>query len=111
MLVFCLGLALMIALWVRKVRGAILISILVTTVVAVVVEAIGELGAASGDNPTGWSLSVPTLSGDFVGLPSFDTLGEVDLFGAFGSAGPACWPRCSSSSRFCWPTSSTRWGR
>ncbi len=86
-LVFCLGLALMIALWVRKVRGAILISILVTTVVAVVVEAIGELGAASGDNPTGWSLSVPTLSGDFVAWPSFDTLGEVDLFGAFGSAG------------------------
>ena len=87
MLVFCLGLALMIALWVRKVRGAILISILVTTVVAVVVEAIGELGAASVDNPTGWSLSVPTLSGDVVGLPSFDTLGDVDLFGAFGSAG------------------------
>lgn len=86
-LVFCLGLALMIALWVRKVRGAILISILVTTVVAVVVEAIADLGAASGDNPTGWSLSVPTLSGDVVGLPSFDTLGEVDLFGAFGSAG------------------------
>ncbi|HSF36056.1 MAG TPA: NCS2 family permease, partial [Nocardioides sp.] len=86
-LVFCLGLALMIALWVRKVRGAILISILVTTVVAVVVEAIGELGAASADNPKGWSLSVPTLSGDVVGLPSFDTLGEVDLFGAFGSAG------------------------
>jgi AGZA family xanthine/uracil permease-like MFS transporter len=86
-LVFCLGLALMIALWVRKVRGAILISILVTTVVAVIVEAIGDLGAASGDNPTGWSLSVPTLSGDIVGLPSFDTLGEVDLFGAFGSAG------------------------
>ena len=30
---------------------------------------------------------MPTLSGDLVGLPSFDTLGEVDLFGAFGSAG------------------------
>ena len=86
-LVFCLGLALMIALWVRKVRGAILISIIATTVVAVVVEAIGDLGAASGDNPKGWSLSVPTLSGDVVGLPSFDTLGEVDVFGAFGDAG------------------------
>ena len=86
-LVFCLGLALVIALWVRKVRGAILISIAVTTVVAVVVEAIGDLGAASADNPKGWSLSVPTLSGDVVGLPEFDTLGEVDLFGAFGSAG------------------------
>lgn len=82
-LVFCLGLALMVALWVRRVRGAILISIVVTTIVAVVVEAIGDLGAASADNPGGWSLSVPTLSGDVVGLPSFDTLGEFDLFGAF----------------------------
>ena len=77
----------MIALWVRQVRGAILISIVVTTVVAVVVEAIGDLGTASADNPTGWSLSVPTLSGEVVALPSFDTLGEFNLFGAFGSAG------------------------
>jgi AGZA family xanthine/uracil permease-like MFS transporter len=84
-LVFCFGLALMVALWVRRVRGAILISIVVTTVVAVVVEAVADLGAASADNPGGWSLSVPTLSGDLVGLPSFDTLGEVNLFGAFGS--------------------------
>ena len=86
-LVFCLGLVLMIALWVRQVRGAILISIVATTVVAVVVEAIGDLGAASADNPTGWSLSVPTLSGEVVALPSFDTLGDFSLFGAFGSAG------------------------
>ena len=84
-LVFCLGLVLMIALWVRRVPGAILISIAVTTVVAVVVEAIGDLGAASADNPGGWSLSVPTVSGELVGLPSFDTLGEVDLLGAFST--------------------------
>lgn len=86
-LVFCIGLALVIALWVRKVHGAILISIVATTVVAVVVEAVGGLGRSGPDNPTGWSLSVPSLGDGFVGLPSFDTLGEVDLFGAFGSAG------------------------
>ena len=86
-LVFCIGLVLTISLWVRRVRGAILISIVATTVVAVVVEAIADLDAASADNPTGWSLSVPSLSGDVVALPSFDTLGDVDLFGAFGSAG------------------------
>lgn len=83
--VFCLGLLLVIALWVRKVRGAILISIVASTVLAVVIEAIADLGPASADNPGGWSLSVPTLSGDLVGLPSFDTLGQVNLFGAFGS--------------------------
>ncbi|QSF59467.1 NCS2 family permease [Nocardioides sp. zg-1228] len=86
-LVFCLGLALMVALWVRKVRGAILISIVLTSVVAVVVEAIGDLGKVSAGNPKGWALSVPTLSGDVVALPSFDTLGEVDLFGAFDDTG------------------------
>ena len=86
-LVFAVGLLLVIALWVRKVRGAILISIVLTTVLAVVVEAIGDLGRSSADNPTGWSLSVPTLSGDVVALPSFDTLGGIDLFGAFSSAG------------------------
>ncbi|KRF02769.1 permease [Nocardioides sp. Soil777] len=83
--VFCLGLALMVALWVRQVRGAILISIVVTTVVAVVVEAVADLGAASADNPGGWSLSVPTLSGDVVAWPTFDTLGEFSLFGAFST--------------------------
>jgi AGZA family xanthine/uracil permease-like MFS transporter len=83
--VFCFGLALMVALWVRQVRGAILISIVVTTVVAVVVEAVADLGAASADNPGGWSLSVPTLSGDVVAWPTFDTLGEFSLFGAFST--------------------------
>ena len=42
--VFCFGLLLVIALWVRKVRGAILISILVTTVVAFIVEAVAKVG-------------------------------------------------------------------
>jgi adenine/guanine/hypoxanthine permease len=84
-LVFCVGLALMVALWVRRVRGAILISIVATTVLAVVVEAVADIGPASADNPGGWSLSVPTLSGDIVGLPSFDTLGGFSLFGAFSS--------------------------
>ena len=40
-LVFCVGLLLVIGLWVRKVKGAILISIAATTVLAIVVEAIG----------------------------------------------------------------------
>ena len=43
--VFVFGLALVIALWVLRVKGAILISIIVTTVFAIIVEAIGELRA------------------------------------------------------------------
>ncbi len=41
---FAFGLILMVTLYVRKVHGAILISIIVTTVVAVVVEAIAKVG-------------------------------------------------------------------
>src|SRR3954471_23813600 len=55
-LVFCFGLALVISLWVRKVKGAILISILATTVVAIIVESIADLGSSQ-DNPKGWGLN------------------------------------------------------
>lgn len=84
-LVFIFGLLLMVALWVRKVRGAILIGIVAATVLAVVVEAVGDLGKV-GDgagNPNGWALSVPTLDGSIFDMPDFATLGEFDLFGAF----------------------------
>lgn len=81
-LVFVLGLALLVVLWVRRVRGAILISILVTTVVAVVVEAIGDFGTG----PTGWRLTVPEWPDSF-GAPDFGTLGEFNLLGGFDRAG------------------------
>src|SRR3954447_21855644 len=43
-LVFAVGLALMVTLFVRKVRGAILISIIATTVLAIIVEALAKVG-------------------------------------------------------------------
>jgi len=85
-LVFAAGLVLLLALWVRRVRGAILIAIVATTVLALVVDAVLDLGARSADNPGGWALSVPHLDG-FVDVPDLGTLGEVSLFGAFGSIG------------------------
>jgi AGZA family xanthine/uracil permease-like MFS transporter len=89
-LVFAVGLALMITLYVRKVRGAILISILATTALAVVIEAIAHIGpSVSGDkvNPTGWNLNVPSLPDKIVGVPDFSLLGQVSLFGAFERVG------------------------
>jgi AGZA family xanthine/uracil permease-like MFS transporter len=90
-LVFALGLLLMIVLYVRRVRGAILISIIAATVLAVVIEAVAHVGpSVSGDkkNPNGWSLNVPTLSGNkVVDVPDFGLLGHVSLFGAFERAG------------------------
>jgi adenine/guanine/hypoxanthine permease len=87
-LVFAFGLLLLIALWVRKVKGAILISMIATTVVAIVVEAIAELGP-SVENPKGWSLTVPSVPGfgDLVQKPDFATLGEFSLLGSFEEVG------------------------
>ena len=64
---FVFGLGLVITLFVRGVKGAILISILVTTVVAIVVERIANVGptfiSPDKSNPKGWNLNVPDLPG------------------------------------------------
>jgi len=85
-LVFAIGLVLVVALWVCRVKGAILISIVATTVLAFVLQAVLDLGAAAVDGPGNWSLNVPEYTG-FVDVPDFGTLGEFSLFGAFSSVG------------------------
>lgn len=62
----------------RKVRGAILIGLVAGTVVAVAIEAIWHLGSAQ-DNPGGWGLSVPTLSGSPFAIPDLSLVGEFSL--------------------------------
>jgi AGZA family xanthine/uracil permease-like MFS transporter len=93
--VFVLGLILIVALWVRKVKGAIVISILVMTVVAIIIEAIAKVGPtvvgqnADGSNkinPAGWNLNVPAWPKEFNPI-SFSTLGEFNLFGSFARVG------------------------
>jgi AGZA family xanthine/uracil permease-like MFS transporter len=91
-LVFVFGLILTIALVVRRVRGAILIGVLAATVLAVVVEAVGNIGpsVAPGQefNPYGWSLVVPEMpEGSWVGLPDLSLIGQASLFGGFGKLG------------------------
>lgn len=87
--VFALGLLLVVALWVRKVKGAILISIIATSVVAIVVEKLGGFGPQTpdGKNPTGWGLNVPAWPDKIIGSPDFATLLHVDLLGSFASVG------------------------
>ena len=92
-LVFALGLLLVITLYVRRVKGAILISILATTVVAIIVEAVFDVGptfTADGVNPKGWNLNVPALPdsvGGLVDVPDFSLLGSFSLFGSFERVG------------------------
>ncbi|MFE0918257.1 NCS2 family permease [Streptomyces nigra] len=78
-LVFVLGSLLTLALIVRKVPGAILISIIAMTVVAVVIEAVAKVPS--------WGLTTPKWPGNPVASPDFGLIGEVSLFGGFGKVG------------------------
>lgn len=95
-LVFVLGFLLLITLFARGVRGAILISIVVTTLLAMVVEKLADVGPTvtgvdkDGNlvvNPLGWNLNVPVWPSDFVGKPDLQLLGEFNLLGSWENAG------------------------
>jgi adenine/guanine/hypoxanthine permease len=85
--VFLAGLALLIALWVKRVRGAILISILATTIIAIIVESIGNFGSIVGNPNGGWGLNVPKWPSKIFDTPHFDTLGHFSLLGSFQAVG------------------------
>ncbi|MEU9703389.1 NCS2 family permease [Streptomyces sp. NPDC047981] len=80
-LVFCLGVLLTVALMARKVKGAILVSIVAMTVVAIVIDKIADIPAAA------WGLTVPAVPEDIVTAPDFGLVGAFSLFGAFEQIG------------------------
>ncbi|MGW0900513.1 solute carrier family 23 protein, partial [Streptomyces goshikiensis] len=80
-LIFVVGVLLTLALLIRKTPGAILISIVVMTVIAVAVQLIVQLPA------TGWGLTVPEWPGNPVAAPDFGLVGQVSLFGGFDKVG------------------------
>jgi AGZA family xanthine/uracil permease-like MFS transporter len=80
-LIFILGALLTLSLIIRKVTGAILISIVTMTVVAVIVDAVADIPAAS------WGLTVPKWPGNPVASPDFGLIGKVSLFGGFQQVG------------------------
>ncbi|MET3859135.1 AGZA family xanthine/uracil permease-like MFS transporter [Dietzia sp. 2505] len=89
--VFAFGLLLCGVLVARQVRGGIFIGIVVTTVVAIIVEAVANAGPSFVDgepSPTGWNLAVPGIPETLGGLPNLSLIGQVDLFGAFVRIGP-----------------------
>ena len=90
-LVFALGLIATIILVARKVRGAILIGIVGTTILAIIVEAIVNAGPKGGPagSPGGWSLNVPTWPQKAVGVPDLSLLGNFSILGGIETAGLA----------------------
>jgi AGZA family xanthine/uracil permease-like MFS transporter len=86
--VFVVGILLGAILLVKKVNGALLITIVASTVLAFIVEAIIGVGSIQ-DNPRGWSLVVPSfdnLQWDFV--PDLSLIGQFSIVGPF-THGPA----------------------
>lgn len=80
---FVFGVLLMGVLVVRRVRGGLLIGIVVTTVLAAIIEAVAGVGPSLGVNPNGWNLSVPAAPDVVAELPDLSLVGDVSLFGAF----------------------------
>ncbi|GAA2487808.1 NCS2 family permease [Streptomyces thermolineatus] len=80
-LVFVLGLALTFVLIVRRARGAILLSIVVMTAAAIVINTIVSVPDKN------WGLTVPEIPEKVVGAPDFGLIGNVSLFGGFAEVG------------------------
>ena len=89
--VFVIGLMLMIALYVRRVKGAMLIAILSSTVLAVIIQAVLQIGGKTDENPNGWMLNVPAFGGFTLPDLSLLTVAFREpadfFFGAFTASG------------------------
>lgn len=79
--VFTVGLLITVALVARRVRGAILLGVLATAVLAIVVEAAVAVGPSAGTNSRGWSLGYPAVPDQVFGIPDLSLVGQVS-FGA-----------------------------
>jgi AGZA family xanthine/uracil permease-like MFS transporter len=77
--VFAFGLLLTIVLLVRRVRGAILISIIISTILAVVINSVATVKS--------WGLITPKVPDKIVGKPDFGLLGQFSIGGGFAKAG------------------------
>ncbi|MGP9020170.1 NCS2 family permease [Streptomyces sp. BR1] len=78
-LVFILGVLLTLALLVRKIPGAILISIVAMTVLAMIINAVATVPS--------WGLTTPKWPGNPVASPDFGLVGKISLFGGFDKVG------------------------
>jgi AGZA family xanthine/uracil permease-like MFS transporter len=97
LLVFVVGLLVTMLLVARRVRGAILIGIVGTTVLAIIVETIARVGPLNSTgpggepriNPTGWQLTVPGLprADEIVATPDLGLVGQFSLVGGVARIG------------------------
>jgi len=73
------------------VKGAILIGIAAATVLAVIIEAVAEIGPSfippDQVNPHGWGLNVPAIPDTLVQTPNFDLVGEFNILDSWSEIG------------------------
>lgn len=88
-LVFALGLIAVSILYTLKVKGAILWTIIGASILAVIVEEVGNIGARQpdGGNPTGWTLNAPQIPDQAADVPDFSLLGQFSLLGSWEAVG------------------------
>ncbi|PFG20817.1 NCS2 family permease [Serinibacter salmoneus] len=84
LLVFVVGLMTAIVLWIRQVRGALLISIVAATVLAFLIEAFGHV---SDGDATGWASNLPVVPASLVQAPDLSLLGQFSLLGSVEKIG------------------------
>ena len=89
---FVFGLMLLVVLTALRIRGGILIGLLLTTVLAIILESTQKIGPMKDNtgavaNPTGWGLNVPSMPEKFIGFVNPAPLFKLDLFGAFTALG------------------------
>ncbi len=90
--VFVFGLLLLAVLVAKRVKGAILIGIVATTILSIIIEAVAQVGPRVGPdgeiaNELGWSLNVPTFPSTVVSTPDLGLLGQFNLLGGFQAIG------------------------
>lgn len=85
--VFAVGVLLTGVLLAKRVRGAILISIIACTVLAAILEAIFHIGVVGPKNPGGWGNSAPALPSNLFTPPDLGLVGQFSIGGAFVHAG------------------------
>src|SRR3954462_11679672 len=83
--VFCVGLLLTITLLARGVPGAILISIVASTILAVIIEAIATIPSSKGSPD--WGLQVPKWPDKVTSTPDLGLIGKFSIGGGFVHAG------------------------
>ncbi|MDR2748426.1 MAG: NCS2 family permease [Bifidobacteriaceae bacterium] len=89
LIIFGIGILLTFILFAKKVKGNVLISIIVCTLLAFALQAFTHMGlSATSQNGIGWALSVPTIPQSIVSIPDFSLFGQFDIFHAWTVLSP-----------------------